>query len=45
VSELLSQGDTRRRIARLVTEVMAPEHVPMLAKYTDVMQIGARYSF
>ncbi len=26
----------------IVTEVMAPEHVPMLAKYTDVMQIGAR---
>ena len=26
----------------IVTEVMAPEHVPMLAKYTDVMQVGAR---
>jgi 3-deoxy-7-phosphoheptulonate synthase len=26
----------------IVTEVMAPEHVPMVAKYTDVLQIGAR---
>jgi 3-deoxy-7-phosphoheptulonate synthase len=26
----------------IVTEVMAPEHVPLLAKYTDVMQVGAR---
>jgi 3-deoxy-7-phosphoheptulonate synthase len=26
----------------IVTEVMAPEHVPMLAEYTDVMQVGAR---
>ena len=24
------------------TEVMAPEHVPLVAKYTDVMQVGAR---
>src|SRR4051812_19147538 len=26
----------------IVTEVMAPEHVPLVGKYTDVLQIGAR---
>ena len=26
----------------IVTEVMAPEHVPMVARYADVLQIGAR---
>ena len=26
----------------IVTEVMAPEHVPMVAKFADVLQIGAR---
>jgi 3-deoxy-7-phosphoheptulonate synthase len=26
----------------IVTEVMAPEHVPMVANYADVLQIGAR---
>jgi len=26
----------------IVTEVMAPEHVPLLAEYADVLQIGAR---
>ena len=26
----------------MVTEVMAPEHVPMVAEYADVLQIGAR---
>lgn len=26
----------------IVTEVMAPEHVPMVAQYADVLQIGAR---
>jgi 3-deoxy-7-phosphoheptulonate synthase len=26
----------------IVTEVMAPEHVPMVSKYADVLQIGAR---
>lgn len=26
----------------VVTEVMAPEHVPLVAKYADVMQVGAR---
>ena len=26
----------------IVTEVMAPEHVPMIAEYADVLQVGAR---
>jgi 3-deoxy-7-phosphoheptulonate synthase len=26
----------------IVTEVMAPEHVPMVARYADMLQIGAR---
>ena len=26
----------------IVTEVMAPEHVPMVSEYADVLQIGAR---
>lgn len=26
----------------VVTEVMAPEHVPLIARYADVLQIGAR---
>jgi 3-deoxy-7-phosphoheptulonate synthase len=26
----------------VVTEVMAPEHVPLVAEYSDVLQIGAR---
>ena len=26
----------------VVTEVMAPEHVPLVARYADVMQVGAR---
>ena len=26
----------------IVTEVMAPEHVPMVSRYADVLQIGAR---
>ncbi len=26
----------------IVTEVMAPEHVPLVCKYADVLQIGAR---
>ena len=26
----------------IVTEVMAPEHVPLVTKYADVLQIGAR---
>src|SRR5581483_3379260 len=26
----------------IFTEVMAPEHVPLIAEYTDVLQVGAR---
>ncbi len=39
--ELLAEARDATGLA-IVTEVMAPEHVPLLAKYTDVMQIGAR---
>lgn len=26
----------------IVTEIMAPEHIPLLTRYTDVLQVGAR---
>ena len=39
--ELLAEARDATGLA-IVTEVMAPEHVPMMAKYTDVMQVGAR---
>jgi len=39
--ELLAEAREQTGLA-VVTEVMAPEHVPMLAEYTDVLQIGAR---
>jgi 3-deoxy-7-phosphoheptulonate synthase len=39
--ELLAEARERTGLA-IVTEVMAPEHVPLLAGYTDVLQIGAR---
>jgi 3-deoxy-7-phosphoheptulonate synthase len=39
--ELLAEAREATGLA-IVTEVMASEHVPMLAKYTDVMQVGAR---
>ena len=39
--ELLAEARDATGLA-IVTEVMAPEHVPLLAKYTDVMQVGAR---
>ncbi|MBI2808947.1 MAG: 3-deoxy-7-phosphoheptulonate synthase [Planctomycetes bacterium] len=39
--ELLAEARDATGLA-VVTEVMAPEHVPLLAKYTDVMQVGAR---
>jgi 3-deoxy-7-phosphoheptulonate synthase len=26
----------------VVTEIMAPEHIPLLTRYTDVLQVGAR---
>jgi 3-deoxy-7-phosphoheptulonate synthase len=39
--ELLAEARAQTGLA-IVTEVMAPEHVPMLVEYTDVLQIGAR---
>jgi 3-deoxy-7-phosphoheptulonate synthase len=39
--ELLAEARETTGLA-IVTEVMASEHVPLLAKYTDVMQVGAR---
>jgi 3-deoxy-7-phosphoheptulonate synthase len=39
--ELLAEARAATGLA-VVTEVMASEHVPMLAKYADVMQVGAR---
>jgi 3-deoxy-7-phosphoheptulonate synthase len=39
--ELLAEARAATGLA-IVTEVMAPEHVPLLAKYTDAMQVGAR---
>lgn len=39
--ELLAEARDATGLA-IVTEVMAPEHVPMVAKYADVLQVGAR---
>ena len=39
--ELLADARAATGLA-IVTEVMAPEHVPMVAKYADVLQVGAR---
>src|ERR1700681_3314132 len=39
--QLLAEAREATGLA-VVTEVMASEHVPLLAKYTDVMQVGAR---
>src|SRR5688500_15621821 len=39
--ELLAEARDKTGLA-IVTEVMAPEHVPLLANYTDVLQVGAR---
>ena len=39
--ELLAEARDATGLA-VVTEVMAPEHVPLLAQYTDVLQVGAR---
>src|SRR5947209_8430173 len=39
--ELLAEARDATGLA-VVTEVMAPEHVPLVAKYTDVLQVGAR---
>jgi 3-deoxy-7-phosphoheptulonate synthase len=39
--ELLAEARDKTGLA-IVSEVMAPEHVPLLARYTDVLQVGAR---
>ena len=39
--EMLAAARAETGLA-IVTEVMAPEHVPMVAEYADVLQIGAR---
>src|SRR5438132_8843955 len=39
--ELLAEARQQTGLA-VVTEVMAPEHVPLVAKYSDVLQVGAR---
>lgn len=39
--ELLAEAREATGLA-IVTEVMAPEHVPMVARYADVLQVGAR---
>jgi 3-deoxy-7-phosphoheptulonate synthase len=39
--ELLAEARAATGLA-VVTEVMAPEHVPMVAEYADVLQVGAR---
>lgn len=39
--ELLAEARAKTGLA-VVTEVMAPEHVPLVAEYADVLQVGAR---
>jgi 3-deoxy-7-phosphoheptulonate synthase len=39
--ELLAEARDRTGLA-IITEVMAPEHVKLLAGFTDVLQVGAR---
>src|SRR4051794_3632226 len=39
--KLLAEAREKTGLA-IVTEVMAPEHVPLVARYADVLQIGAR---
>src|SRR5712692_6009173 len=39
--ELLAEARAETGLA-VVTEVMAPEHVPLVARYADVLQVGAR---
>ena len=39
--ELMAEARDATGLA-VVTEVMAPEHVPLVAKYADVLQVGAR---
>jgi 3-deoxy-7-phosphoheptulonate synthase len=39
--QLLAEAREQTGLA-VVTEVMAPEHVPLVGKYADVLQVGAR---
>ncbi|HEV3263125.1 MAG TPA: 3-deoxy-7-phosphoheptulonate synthase [Gemmataceae bacterium] len=39
--QLLAEARAQTGLA-VVTEVMAPEHVPLVAAYADVLQVGAR---
>jgi len=39
--QLLAEARAQTGLA-VVTEVMAPEHVPLVSKYADVLQVGAR---
>src|SRR6201997_4391821 len=39
--QLLAEARDETGLA-VVTEVMAPEHVPLVARYADVLQVGAR---
>jgi 3-deoxy-7-phosphoheptulonate synthase len=39
--ELLAEARAQTGLA-IVTEVMAPEHIPLVARYADVLQVGAR---
>jgi 3-deoxy-7-phosphoheptulonate synthase len=39
--QLLAEARAETGLA-VVTEVMAPEHVPLVASYADVLQVGAR---
>src|SRR5207244_8717041 len=39
--QLLAEAGAETGLA-VVTEVMAPEHVPLVARYADVLQVGAR---
>jgi 3-deoxy-7-phosphoheptulonate synthase len=39
--KLLAEAREETGLA-IITEVMAPEHVPLLTRYTDILQIGTR---
>ncbi len=39
--QLLAEARAETGLA-VVTEVMAPEHVPLVAEYADILQVGAR---
>jgi 3-deoxy-7-phosphoheptulonate synthase len=39
--QLLAEARVQTGLA-VVTEVMAPEHVPLVAEYADILQVGAR---